>query len=327
MTPVAAVAAVALVVLGQGKGDGVPELSLDIDPCVPVPAEPVLRLTELELEVPVVPPSQARPQATKVRVSCTGEHLTLRVSDPMTGKHLERTLALTTAEVDVAGRTVALAVSELVLTSWMELTLKQSRSPPPAAEGPAPSEQAREVARERAEQSVDQGAGVSYLTATFQLLGPFQRVGLSWGAGAHLGWHSRTPWLGAELGLDGSYARATVSTGTISVSTWSLAPRAAFRFGSERFWFDTGPGIRVGIARLSGTASDPNATRGATFAGTFFALTAYAGIGVTLGDLVLSAGAEGGYVLREATGLVDQGHAVAIDNAWIAGSLGIGFVP
>jgi hypothetical protein len=327
MTPEAAVAAVALVVLGQGKGDGVPELSLDIDPCVPVPAERVLHLTELELEVRVVPPSEARPQATKVRVSCTGEHLTLRVSDPMTGKHLERTLALTTAEVDVAGRTVALAVSELVLTSWMELTLKESRSPPPAAEFPTPSAQARSVARQRAEQSVDPGAGISYVTAAFQLVGPFRRVGLGWGAGAHLGWRSRTPWLGAELGLDGSFARTSVPTGTISVSTWSLALRAAIRFGSEKLWFDTGPGLRVGIARLQGTPDDPNATRGNTFAGTFAGPIVYAGLGITLGSLVVTSGAEAGYIMRDASGLVDDGREVAIGDAWIGGRLGFGFAP
>lgn len=325
MTLEAALAALALVVLGQGKGDGAPELSLDIDPCVPVPADRVQKQTALELDVRVVPPSEARPQATRVRVFCTGEHLTLRVADPLTGKHLERTLALTTAEVDVAGRTVALAVSELVLTSWMELTLK--KEPPPVVEFPPPSPEARRVARERAEQSVDPGAGINYVTGTVNVVGPFREVGLAWGAGAHLGWRSRSPWLGAELGLDGSWAKASLSTGTVSVSTWSLALRAAFRLGSETLWFDGGPGGRLGIARLHGTPYDDTEARGYTLAGTFGGPIVYAGGGAMFGDVVIIGGVEVGYILREVEGTSDGERDVAIGGAWVGGSLGIGFAP
>ena len=96
----AALAALGFVLFAEPRTDAVPELSLDLDPCVSVPAARVLAQTALELDVRVVPPAKAAPNATRVRVSCVESHLQLQVADPITGKHLERTLALTTDEVE-----------------------------------------------------------------------------------------------------------------------------------------------------------------------------------------------------------------------------------
>jgi hypothetical protein len=319
----AALAALGFALLGAPRTDAVPELSLDIDPCVPVPAERVLSQTALELNVRVIPLSEARPTATRVRVSCVESHLQLRVADPITGKHLERTLALTTEEVDVAGRLVALAVSELVLTSWMELTLKQER---PAATGfvAAPPE-VRRAAQERAEESTDPGAQVSYVQAFGQVAGPFKRLGAGLGGGLRLGWTSNQDWLGGDIDLAASRADAENSLGRVVVSTWSAGLRLAFRFHRGPLWLDAGPGGRFGLARLEGQANDSLLAHGATLAGTWAGPILYAGAGIRIWHCVLSLGAEGGYVLRSVSGRVEGGAPVSIDGTWLAGSVGVGW--
>lgn len=319
----AALAALGFALLGEPRADGVPELSLDIDPCVPVPADRVLAQTALELDVRVVARASARPGATSVRVSCVESHLQLRVSDPITGKHLERTLALTTDEVDVTGRMVALAVSELVLTSWMELTM---RAPQPATAGfSQPTPEVRRAAQERAELHTAAVARVRYVQALGQIVGPFQRVGAGFGGGLRLGWASNRAWLGGDLDLIASRADVDESLGTIRVSTWSTGLRAAFRLHIDHVWLDAGPGGRFGLARLDGSAKDPTQTRGVTLAGTWAGPLVYLGAGMSVWHCVIAAGVEGGYVLRGVSGRVEGGSPVSIDGAWLAASIGVGW--
>ncbi|MBL8716616.1 MAG: hypothetical protein JNL79_11505 [Myxococcales bacterium] len=71
----------------------------------------------------------------KVKITCAGAEMRIRVDDPVTGKTLERTLPMPT-ESKGRERTMALAISQLFLTSWLELL-----SPAPK-EVPAPVTQA-----------------------------------------------------------------------------------------------------------------------------------------------------------------------------------------
>src|SRR5689334_22235104 len=108
MMHASALVAVALALTGRPNAERGLEVTVEIDPCLSVARSEVLRLTELELDARVVSPNLAPAHATRVDVTCAGEHVRLRVTDPVTGKSLERTLALATHEVDVTGRAVAL---------------------------------------------------------------------------------------------------------------------------------------------------------------------------------------------------------------------------
>lgn len=59
---------------------------------------------------------------------------TLRIDDLLTGKHTERTIALTEVPEGARPRTIALSVAELLRASWAELAIVD---PPPAAVPPA----------------------------------------------------------------------------------------------------------------------------------------------------------------------------------------------
>jgi hypothetical protein len=218
---------------------------------------------------------------------------------------------------------VALAVSELVLTSWMELTM---RAPQPATAGFSPaSPELRRAAQERAELRTAPVARVRYVQALGEVVGPFQRVGAGFGGGLRLGWTSNYAWLGGDLDLIASRADADQPLGTIRVSTWSTALRVAFRLHLDRVWLDAGPGGRFGLARLEGSPNDPTQTRGVTLAGTWAGPIVYVGAGVRVWHFVIAAGAEGGYALRSVTGQIEGGPPVSIDGPWVAGSVGLGW--
>ena len=115
-----------------------------------------------------------------------GADVQLEVSDRLTGKLLTRTMTLGDRDAQVGARLIAIAVAELVLTSWMELTLPRASAAPPADGAPAAPE-LRRAAQERAQRHF-RAAGTGYVLAVGQALGPFDGVGVAWGGGLRLGW-------------------------------------------------------------------------------------------------------------------------------------------
>jgi hypothetical protein len=322
MTYAPALVAVALALTGRPSSEGL-EVTVEIDPCLSVARSEVLRLTELELDARVVSPSLAPPHATRVEVTCSGQHVKLRVTDPVTGKSLERTLALGTHEVDVTGRAVALAIVELVLTSWMELTLAE---PPPKSVGfEPPPPGIKDLAEERAVTLGARSGGVDHVLAFAQAQGPFEGFGLGWGGGARLGWNFGEAWLGGDIDLVAAQSEATSTLGSVRATTWSSGLRASFKLWLDPVWLEAGPGFRVGIARLTGTPVDDTDTRGGVVAGVWAGPIGYAGLGVELWHVALTLGAEGGYTTQAVSANVGDGNQVAIDGAWLAVSAGAGW--
>jgi hypothetical protein len=317
------------------------DVSLDVDRCAFLPRDQVFQLVALELDARVTAPdreAQRTPekatQPTHVEVACAGPEVQLKVSDRLTGKQLTRTIALAARDAQVATRLVAIAVAELVLTSWMELTLPRASASTPPADSPPGAPELRRAAQERAQRHLRRGAGTGYVLAVGQAVGPFDGVGIAWGGGLRFGWTPRGArdesdgpiWRpGFDLELTAARSEGRRGLGAVDVSMWSTALRIAFRFGRGPSWLDAGAGGRLGVARLEGTPDDVTTTRGATLAGTWAGPIAYVGVGRRFWRLVAAAGVEGGTVLRSVSGLVDGGPSISVAGQWLSGTVAIGW--
>jgi hypothetical protein len=286
----------------------------------------VVRLLALELGAPVVAPDQAVERATRVQVSCAGSTARIAVADPAKGTALARAAVLPAEHEDVVVRLVAIAISELVLTSRGELSFEKApaaraevvSAPPPAAPAPAPPA----------------SAGTATVLAVGQALGPFTGVGTSWGGGLRLGWAFGRRWAEGRAGSVGpaadfelGAARAAVGStlGAVQVSLWSATLRGSLRLRRGGVWLDVGGGGRFGLAHIEGQPQDATSARGGAVAGTWAGPVAYAGVGARFGHAVVAAGVEVGRVLRSVSGLVDEGTPVAISGSWACGTLAVGW--
>jgi hypothetical protein len=167
-----------------------------------------------------------RLEAPPIRIDCTPGSLRVEVRDPLTGKTLVRTVPAPRTEDPTADRMVALAVSELFLSSWLELLLPpDERTPPPAppASGAVPVASVERVARKAVARSAVHvatsllgGAGMRDLHAPYPALrvglrsGPaFERVALFVGVGFETGRAQRqrgdVTTQGVTLGLGGRW--------------------------------------------------------------------------------------------------------------------------
>jgi hypothetical protein len=325
-----AVAALAAVIASSA---GALEVSLDVEQCPSLARDQMFQLVALELDARVVTPDRAGDQTARVAVACAGADVQLSVSDRLTGKLLTRTMTLGDRDAQVGARLIAIAVAELVLTSWMELTLPRASAAPPA-DGALAAPELRRAAQERAQRHFPRAAGTGYVLAVGQALGPFEGVGVAWGGGLRFGW---TPggarvddgvsiWRpGFDLELTAARNETRRGLGTVDVSMWSAALRVSLRRARGRSWFDIGAGGRAGVARLAGIPDDVTTTRGATLAGTWAGPIAYVGVGRRFWRLAVAAGVEGGTVLRAVSGLVDDGPSIAVAGRWLSGTLAIGW--
>ncbi len=103
----------------------------------------------LELELEDMAGSWEELAAPPVSLECTGERLRIAVDDPVTGKRLERAIPEPGSTGEGRERAIALAVSQLFLTSWLELLLPRDQRFPlperPEAEVQAATDRARQA--------------------------------------------------------------------------------------------------------------------------------------------------------------------------------------
>jgi hypothetical protein len=319
----------ALVTIGLGAAPAPqpahePLVSVSVDHCIAVERREVERLTALELGVRAAGTDAPSPAATRVSVSCAGEHVRLRVVDPLTGKTLERTLSLTTREVDVAGRAISLAAAELVLTSWAELTLTPDESTP-APLDVAPG--ARPAAERRVLSRTERGVHLEYLLAAGGVFGPFDGVGFGFGGGPRLAVAFGRYGFGAEWDLTAHRAITATALGDVETTLFSSGLFARWTLESSPWFLDAGVGARGGIARLEGTPDDVEVSRGSVVAGVFVGPALALGVSWRAGGLAVRLGAESGYAARGVAGGVESEPSVSVSGAWLAGTLGVGWAP
>lgn len=322
---IGAVALTALLVAGAGElaaGANPPGVTLQIESCPALPAAELGRLVALELGAPVLPLGQAGDRVARVQVTCDGANVRIAVDDPQTGTELARATVFPPERQDVIVRLVAIAVSELVLTSRGELSWENRRAAadlPAAPPSPHPP---------------GAPAGSAVVLAVGQAVGPFDGVGVGWGGGVRLGWVFGGSWAQGRAGrvrpaldleLGGARAGADTPLGTVAVSLWSATVRGSLRLRVRGAWVEAGAGGRFGLAQIEGQPRDPTSARGSAVAGTWAGPLAYLGVGVGFGHVVVAAGVEAGRVLRSVSGLVDQGTPVAVSGNWVCGTLAAGW--
>ena len=120
-----------------------PAVRLTVEHCQSLDPRAIQRIFSADLGT--TPTNKPGPEVTEVSITCEGEHVAVRVLDPISRKTLRRSFDPRSFGTQAQSRIVAIAASELVLASWAELDANPMPQVPP--EGPAPSPAALEVAR------------------------------------------------------------------------------------------------------------------------------------------------------------------------------------
>jgi hypothetical protein len=229
------------------------EPRVELTDCGPLDADAIAR--HLADELAAMLGGRDRLEAPPIHIECTPGSLRVEVRDPLTGKTLARTLPAPRADDPTADRMVALAISELFVSSWLELLLPTAEraSAPPA---PAPQSlsvvRAQRVARRavgptgvRVDTSLLAGAGVRDVAQPYPTLrvglrsGPvFGRVALSVGVGFETGRARRPPGdvttQAVSLGLGGRWRAASGERLALDVVASGAAAYAIARGSSTR---------------------------------------------------------------------------------------------
>jgi hypothetical protein len=278
-------------------------VALSFEGCAPSLASEVERIARIELHAGTENVGTA---ATEIALTCDGDDARITVDDPLTGKRVERTVSLAKVPQGRA-RLLALAIAELVRSSWLELDLNPEPALPVARPELISSEEkesARTLARPPPPWRGDLAVEGLFIPTVGRPL-----LGLSLGAQYDV---ARLVFVGGGMSAwDGVTER---STGAVTVRQIALEPAAGLRLSRVELAL----GIRLGWASLTGAPSE-SGFRGDTTSG------------VVLGPLV-SASARivgplrlwlrSGWLLRNERGIVAGDRDVVVGGYW--GSLGIG---
>jgi hypothetical protein len=308
-----ALAAAALAHPGPAAGaPGIP-VKITFDGCADALVPEVERIARIELHSGQ---SAGEPAgaSTRIELGCEGLDAKITVDDPLTGKRVERTVSLAGVPEADRARLLALAIAELVRSSWIELEL----SPRPILPVAKPAEVTLEQ-REQARSVAVTGRRVQwhgYAAIEGLFIPSVGRPIL----GASLGAQIELPWKlyfdGGVSAWDGVTERAT---GAITVRQIALDPGLGFRLPIV----DLALAARVGWANLTGSPSVAG-YRGDTTSGFVFGplLAASAPI---VGPLRVWLKA--GWLLQTERGLVAGDSDVVVGGPWASLALGLRYPP
>ena len=273
----------------------------------PLPDE-VERIARIELHAP----RECAGPATEIGVACAGDDVRLTVDDPLTGKRVERTVSLAAVAELGRARLLALAVAELVRSSWMELEFRKTPALPVAAPVDVPvalKERARAIAVASDRPTWRGDASVEALIVP-SVGRPI--LGLSLAAQ-----HDVAPSIfveGAASAWDGVTERAT---GAIAVRQIALDPAIGWRVSI----LDLSLGARVGWVELSGTPVGAG-FRGDTTSGVVFGPQAVLSLGVAA---PLRLWLRSGWLIHGERGVVAGDSDVVVGGVYVAVGLGLRF--
>jgi hypothetical protein len=226
-------------------------VSIAVVGCDPALAREAQRITAIELRAVLVDTTPDE-GTTRITATCAAGAANLRVSDPTTGKSVERSVALSQAAPTARARLLALAMAELVAASWSELEDNPEPKAPPAA--PLASRAAREAAREVVAPAPIELCALAdaHLLASGDLL-------LGGGARTAI-WIS--PLFFLRFDALANYRELSRPTGTIALTMPSVSSALGVSFGTAKLQPRVSVGARAGYAWMSGVAGSAATTGG-----------------------------------------------------------------
>jgi hypothetical protein len=294
-----------------------PPVVVEIEKCEDTLAAEVRRIVGVELRTAVVDPADAHGAVTRVVATCRGSEVDLLLADAVTARRLERGVALAESAPAARSRLVALAVAELVVTSWQEI--EKSPAPtkhqPPPAPTPLPA-RTRPTARIGQISSAAEAIGTvrSFPGSDLWLLG----------AGAR-GFLTLVRPFRLTLELTAEWGKASRRTGQVAVR--AIGGALGLGWGIEGRWAFVMPwtGARAGVARLTGEPGPGLDTSGGTQSGSW--LGPELGVAATLfphAAVHASVALSAGVMLLGVRGEVAGDSNVNLAGPWVALTIGGG---
>jgi hypothetical protein len=302
-----------------------PRVMLDVNACARASEQDVRRIVGVELGA-LLTDDLSGGDVTRVTVTCEAGHVRLRVDDPITGKSLKRDVDLVEDDASARARLVALAVAELVVTSWTELETNPEPQVPPA--GPRPTASAVQAAREtvqvRAPKLRDPHLGETRISAVVSRRSFFSEPEALWGGGVSVG-RDQFPSIGWTVDVLAEHGETSVSLGKVAMDTFTAGASLVLYRRWSVVVFQMGLGLRAGAARLSGTPSNPSEAEASSGVAPWGWPTATAGLRLhPVGPLVIALAGETGYVVLPMSGAVQGKKEITVEGPWIGTQLSFG---
>lgn len=347
---------------GKAWATGKLAVELDVEGCDFLMKSEVRRVLHAELGVD--PIAEADSEPTRVVARCVGERLVILVSDPVSRKLLRRNFALRDATHPGMSRLVGIAAAELVLASWVELSLNPTPRVEP--EGKPPRRAVVDAARARTqrrlpgvptpalsldtakargtrpsllelppeqdddERSRARAAKLDEGPTRLRVLGVlshrafFSHSGALWGGGVRLG-SEPLPMTSWAADMLFETGEVRVRTGRFSVDTWTLGGQLFVAARLRPLTFRFGGGLRAGVTGAS-LVSDENTLGPGTSAVAPWGWPLLAtNVGLRLSKhLTVELSAEASYVVLP----VSTGPSgETIRGTWFSAQLGLGYSP
>jgi hypothetical protein len=300
--------------------DDRPQLAVEVIGCEQ-PAD-VQAVVALELGTsasdPHSLPAHGAVNATRAVAQCEAERALLAVTDPLTRKHVERTVELEHVHASARARVIGIAIAELVSASWFEL----ERAPTASAPRQAPGTQR---ARAAALQAVRAREALWRVSLG---VGPLLRLSHDAnapGIGAALQLIAQSPWSARLMfDLSGAHASRAIGLGAIEATVLALGAAGLLHAQNHPLGVHAGVGLRGGIARVRGESRDASAVREGDVSGPWLGSMLVLGGALALGEWgALQLTSELGYAFVAVRGRVDGRQAAAIDGAWVTLALSL----
>ena len=301
-----------------------PHVQLDLERC-PSDADEIRRVIVVELGDLL---SEVQGERTIAHVTCDGPLAILRVDDPITHHSLWRSVDLGPSTGAARPRLLALALVELIASSWTELP------PPPAPPPPPPPPPAVDLSAtppsliDAHEMVAPVAASVkSYVRITALAGGRrYSNMNVVAGAGLRIADNSQS-WLGWMIDIQAHRGSQAIGTGRVQTSLLDGAAGAQLHRAWHGGRADGAVGVRGGNVQMVGMPLPSSMLQAGSLGARWFGAFALGHVGIAVLDRVtIDAVVGGGSVIVPVTGRGDLGRSVGVSGGWLEALFGIGVI-